>query len=282
MIDDLSQTLKAILRKPGIPEELARAEILFDHPSEKFNPQQPTIDLFLYDIREDPNLRSNEEIIERRNGRVFTHRAPMRVACSYLVTAWPASGPDVALQEQRLLGQVLQVFAALDVIPPEFLHGSLKGQSPSLPIVTALVDPEKNLSEFWTALGSQFRPSLTITVTFALEVAKVDNSAMVISAETLVEPRKSMADPKKQVGERDRFFRIGGRVLDAQKKPIEKARVLMVGTGLEKTTDTRGRFVLSGVEAGDFTLRVESGSKTQEFKIHVPPRDKETYDLALT
>jgi hypothetical protein len=282
MIDDVSKTLRAILTQGELPEELSAAQIVFDHPSENFNPQQTTVDLFLYDIREDTQLRTNEEIIERRNGRVFTHRPPMRVACSYLVTAWPVGGPDLALQEQRLLGQVLQAFAQHPVIKRDLRHGSLKEQAPDPPLVTALVDPQKNLSEFWTALGSQLRPSLTITVTFSLEVAKVDDSAMVISAETLVEPRKSVTDPKKQVGERDRFFRIGGRVLDAQKKPIEKARVLMVGTGLEKSTDARGRFVLSGVEAGDFTLRVESGSKTQEFEIHVPPRDKENYDLALT
>jgi hypothetical protein len=29
------------------------------------------------------------------------HRAPKRVACTYLVTAWPVGGTDLALQEQR-------------------------------------------------------------------------------------------------------------------------------------------------------------------------------------
>jgi hypothetical protein len=84
MIDDHSRTLRAILTRKDLPPELAGAQIVFDHPSETFNPQQTTVDLFLYDIREDLELRSNEEVIEHLDGRVITHRPPMRVACSYL------------------------------------------------------------------------------------------------------------------------------------------------------------------------------------------------------
>jgi len=170
MIDDLSETLRAILTQKGLPAELAAAHIVFDHPSETFIPQQTTVDLFLYDIREDLELRSNELEFERSNGKVTTHRAPLRIACSYLITAWPVGGAELALQEQRLLSQVLQVFSRFPTIPAEFLQGSLKDQTPPLPMVTALVDPQKNLSEFWTALGSQLRPSLTVTATIAIEV----------------------------------------------------------------------------------------------------------------
>ena len=69
-IDDLSRTLRAILTQKGLPTELGSAQIVFDRPSETFNPQQTTVDLFLYDIREDSELRSNEEMIEHRNGQV--------------------------------------------------------------------------------------------------------------------------------------------------------------------------------------------------------------------
>ena len=170
MIDDLSQTLRTILTRSGA-DPLKSAQIVFDRPADPFTPQQTTVDLFLYDIREDVELRRNEPVFERANGRVITHAPPLRVACSYLVTAWPGgeTGDAAALLEQRLLSQTLQVLAGQPTIDPKFLQGSLKGQEPPLPLVTALVDPQKNLSEFWTALGNKLRPSLTVRATISVK-----------------------------------------------------------------------------------------------------------------
>jgi len=171
MIRDLSQTLLAILTQSGLPTELAGAQIVFDRPTEPFPPgQRLTVNLFLYDVRENVELRSNEPIITRNNGQAIIRRPPLRVACSYLVTAWAADGLELALQEHRLLSQVLQVLSRYPTIPAEFLRGSLVGQEPPLPMVTALVDPQKNLSEFWAAVGNKLRPSFTVTVTVSVPV----------------------------------------------------------------------------------------------------------------
>ena len=42
-------------------------------------------------------LRSNEPTLRRLNGQVEIQRPPLRVACSYLITAWPIGGTDLAL-----------------------------------------------------------------------------------------------------------------------------------------------------------------------------------------
>ena len=110
MIRDLSETLRAILDDPALAgefPELAAAQIVFEHPTEQFNPQQTTIDLFLYDLRENMELRSNEPVIERNNGTAIIHRAPLRVACSYLITAWPVGLGDVACYP-RLTDELLR------------------------------------------------------------------------------------------------------------------------------------------------------------------------------
>ena len=81
MIRDLSETLQAILDDAGLEKsfpELAAAQIAFDRPSEKFSPSQTTINLFLFDIRENTELRAKEPIVERRNGEALIHRPPMR------------------------------------------------------------------------------------------------------------------------------------------------------------------------------------------------------------
>src|SRR5262249_4707904 len=137
---DLSLTLQALLDDSALAgsfPELAAAQILFDRPAETFNPTQPTIDLFLYDIRENMELRSSEPTYERLSTQVRIIPPPLRVACSYLITAWPASGADLVLQEHRLLSQVLQVLSRYPTIPTTFLKGKLIGQEPPLPLITA-------------------------------------------------------------------------------------------------------------------------------------------------
>jgi hypothetical protein len=157
MISDLSLTLRAILTQSGLPPELAAAQIVFDRPSEQFAPTQTAVDLFLYDIRED------------RDSGVGMRSSGLSVrplACTYLITAWPVGGPELALQEQQLLSDVLQVLAPHPTIPPQFLQGSLAGHDPPPQLLLMHPDALKNTAEFWTSLGSKLRPSLSVTATF--------------------------------------------------------------------------------------------------------------------
>jgi Pvc16 N-terminal domain len=166
MISDLSETLRAILTQPGLPAALAAAQIAFDRPTEPFNPTQTTLDLFLYEIRENHELRADPRVPSPGGGSAET--APMSLACSYLVTAWPVGGPELALQEHNLLGETLQVLAGYPVIPAALLQGSLAAQRPLPQMLVLHPDAIKNTSEFWTALGSKLRPSLSVTVTIAV------------------------------------------------------------------------------------------------------------------
>jgi Pvc16 N-terminal domain len=72
MFHDLSQTLKAILSQSGLPTELKVIQISFDRPDGKFIPQQTTLNLFLYDIRENVELRDSTPLMEsdRVQGRL--------------------------------------------------------------------------------------------------------------------------------------------------------------------------------------------------------------------
>jgi hypothetical protein len=156
MISDLSLTLRAILTQPGLPRELAAAQIVFDRPSESFNPTQTAVDLFLYEIRE------NRDFSEAPAG---TGPSARPIAFTYLVTAWPVGGPELALQEQQLLSNVLQVLLAHPTITKSFLHGSLASHEPAPQILVMHPDALKNTAEFWTSLGGKLRPSLSVTVT---------------------------------------------------------------------------------------------------------------------
>jgi hypothetical protein len=273
MIDDLSQTLRTILTR-GMPEPLKSAEIVFDRPADPFTPQKTTVDLFLYDIREDLELRSNEPVIERKNGQVTTHRPPLRVACSYLVTAWPGSlrGDEAVLLEQRLLSQTLQVLSGQPTIDPKLLQGSLKGQEPPLPLVTALVDPQKNFSEFWTALGNKLRPSLTVRVTISLaDVLAFETEHMVTASELYLGERTSPDEEKIVPATLEELILIGigGRVTNAENVPVSGATVTLKELELRTTTDVEGRYKLSVRQPGPYTLRVQKGERVKEASITV-------------
>ncbi len=166
MINALDETLKALLRR-DLPSDLAKqVQISFATPDDQFPPPSvtlPAIDLFLYDVRENHELRSNEVIFDRRNdGTVTQKRSPIRVDFSYLVTTWPSEKvPEPAQDEHRLLSEVMLVFLRYRKIPEEVLQGVLKDQSPPLPVSSLQPGRLQSLGEFWQALGAnRRRPSI--------------------------------------------------------------------------------------------------------------------------
>src|SRR5262245_38845127 len=123
MINDLDSTLEQLLKQELPASLVGQVAISFAAPDDKFPPSSvslPAIDLFLYDVRENRELRSNEWTVERRpDGTASRTRAPVRVDCSYLITAWPSeSSPNPAKDEHMLLGEVMVVLLRHPVIPP--------------------------------------------------------------------------------------------------------------------------------------------------------------------
>src|SRR4051812_23729350 len=97
MLDDLDKTLKLLLEKrlppdlAGQPPDQPGLKISFAPPGEHFPPDGitlPALDLFLYDVRANTELRSNEWVTQRGQDGVVRRPPPVRVDCSYLITAW--------------------------------------------------------------------------------------------------------------------------------------------------------------------------------------------------
>jgi len=184
MIHDLDKTLEELLKHDLPPDLVSQVTISFATPDDEFPGAvvtPPAIDLFLYDVRENRDLRSNEWIMERNSdGTTTKKRPPVRVECSYLVTAWPSdSVPNPAQDEHRLLGEVMKVLLRHSTIPAVVLQGSLQGQEPPLPAITLQPGRLQSLGEFWQALGGKPKAALNYTVTFAAEVHKPVEAEMV-------------------------------------------------------------------------------------------------------
>jgi Pvc16 N-terminal domain len=165
-------------------------EISFEAPTRDWAARRsaPTVDLYLYDIRED-RLRRNvaREPVRDDAGIIVGRRKPPRMfKLSYLVTAWTQRPED----EHRLLSTVLACALRYDALPRDILSGSLSEQPLNMPITVALPPPEdRALSDVWTALGGELKPSLDLVIT-----APVDSKSEEVAGKpVLEEPRISIA-----------------------------------------------------------------------------------------
>lgn len=127
MIHDLDKTVEVLLKQELI--DFKDLEISFATPDNEFAPNGFAVNLFLYDVRENRELRSNELYVERQLGGAITKRhSPVRVDCSYLITAH-AKGQNPQ-GEHRLLGAVMKALLRYPTLPPEVLQGELREKRP--------------------------------------------------------------------------------------------------------------------------------------------------------
>lgn len=177
MIDDLDRSIEELLKRELSPRLMEQVAVTFATPNDQFPPASvtlPAVDLFLYDVRENRDLRSTEWRVERQPaGGVAQTPPPVRIDCSYLVTAWSSESSNTPAQdEHRLLGEVMRVLLRHATLPDAVLQGSLRTQE--LPLPTSTLQPGylQNLAEFWQALGGRPRAALNYTVTLAVQVAE--------------------------------------------------------------------------------------------------------------
>jgi hypothetical protein len=175
MIDDLDRTLAALLAQELPPGLAGQVAVTFATPNDQFPPQSvtlPALDLFLYDVRENRDLRRVDPQIERRNGSVVQTPPAVRVDCSYLVTAWASpSSSTPAYDEHRLLGEAMRVLLRYPTLPAAVLQGALVSQELPLPTTSLQQGHLQNLAEFWQALGGRARATLNYMVTLAVQIS---------------------------------------------------------------------------------------------------------------
>jgi hypothetical protein len=187
MFQDLDATLAALLDAELAVENVA---VSFAAPDDQFPPSGvslPAVAFFLYDVRENQELRPNRWELEREpNGMVTRKRPPVRVDCSYLMTAWPSpSAPDPAQDEHRLLGEVLKVLLRYPKIPEAYLRGELVGQDPPMPARIIAEAQLHSLGEFWQAMGGKPKATLHYGITLSVDVFEPTEVGPVVTEKVL-------------------------------------------------------------------------------------------------
>jgi hypothetical protein len=185
LLHELDQTLAALLKRdlPGRDQ----ITVSFAAPDDQFSVKLPAVDLFLYDVRENLELRSNDDVIELQSDRTsIRFQPPVRVDASYLITAWPGVGSgqsDSSEDEHMLLSAVMRVLLRYPKLPRELLKGSLANQDLPLPVSTLQPGRLQSLGEFWQALGGKPKAALNYTVTLPVDVSEPERQPLVIDKE---------------------------------------------------------------------------------------------------
>jgi hypothetical protein len=164
VIHEVDEVLKGLLSGGALAG--SGIDIALDAPTRDWAARRnaPTINAYLYDIREDVNRRQRGQLPVRDDRDVIVKRRqpPRWFRLSYLVTAWTKQPQD----EHRLLSAVLATLIPRELLPPSELPGSLAALGMTIPVSVAGIQTEsRSLAEIWSALGGELKPSLDLVVT---------------------------------------------------------------------------------------------------------------------
>jgi hypothetical protein len=175
VIQDVDESLRALVKRDALNG--SAVEIAFDAPTKEWASRRntPTVDIYLYDIREDLRRREVEwEPVRDKTGKITSRKPPSRrFKLSYLITAWTQRPED----EHRLLAALLSCFVSNEVVPKELLAGVLATLDEPLYVTIAQPPPQdRSLSDVWTALGGELKPSLDLVVTSPIVDARSETA----------------------------------------------------------------------------------------------------------
>ena len=176
MIHEIDESIRALVRRDVVRG--AEIEVVFDAPTKEWAARRtnPAIDLYLYDIREDLRRRQAGFIdVLDDDGRTVGRRQPARFfKLSYLITAWTQRPED----EHRLLSALMACFLRHDAVPPDVLVGVLAEEVVPFSITLAIPPPEdRALSDVWSALGGELKPSLDLVVVTPFDLDRAEAAA---------------------------------------------------------------------------------------------------------
>jgi hypothetical protein len=251
-IADLDEALRALLRRELDRHGFDGVEIAFDAPSREWSGKltSPTIDLFLYDLREaneHADLASSEW---RGNGQAVVTPPPLRLKLTFAVTAWTKAVED----EHRLLSQVLAILFSYHRLPEDIIATAHNGGATLRAAEAQVGRPREGKADFWTSVGGQYKASID----YAVDITIASGASLVRGPEVRLQTiRTRVSDgPARAMVE---LHRLGGTVRDGDGIPAANAWVVLPEAGLWTSTDDAGRFRLDRIRPGPHRVIARTG-----------------------
>jgi hypothetical protein len=250
-IADLDEALRELLTRELARHHFEGVEITFDAPSKEWSGKltAPTVNLFLYDLREAIE-RADVTLDERReDGAAHLAPPPLRLELTYAVSAWTNAVED----EHRLLSQVLVTLYSYRQLPREVVREDANGASRLGETQTSVGRPREEKADFWTSVGGQYKASIDYVVHLTIQSGARFERGPEVRTQTL---RTHVAGARGSTLEEMQTF--AGSVRAADDRPLHGAWVVLPDCGLWTATDADGRFRLSRVHPGEHRLVVRT------------------------
>lgn len=302
MIDPTDEILRDLIQS-RIPALAGITQVDFEPPNDEWRQSvvaagEERVNLYLYDVRENLKLFSNERIREPNDGYTVESKAPARLDCHYLVTAWspvtfsppmvePTRDEHVRLYEVlALLMQHRPLFPA-DV----YASGPVNGRTlanvpadlqPELPIDVSLPDGLRNLGDFWTTMKVAWRPAIQLTVTVPVVPGDPPQDFPQVT---------TIAADYRQTGTAgiDTLHAVGGRVtagaphVEAVKGAWVQIQGLAPPSALPVSrrvvSDVDGRFLFSRLLPGRYRIRAVASGRPEILREVDLPSETGEYDM---
>lgn len=171
MISDVDYALRELITD-SLSVSRGTVDISFELPGKDWSTRlnRPTINLFLFDIRENLRLRGSEQRREiyRNDATVEVHRNPFRIDLRYLLTAWTKESED----EHLLLSDALITLLRNAEIPEKYLKDSLKNQEFPVLISAAVYQPDQGptekVTDIWSVINNDIHAGFIVTITICV------------------------------------------------------------------------------------------------------------------
>ena len=270
MLADVHQLLTQLLYTYG-QISADEVDVRFEMPTKDWiaSLTRPTVDLYLFDVQENKELRQTTMRTTRADGKGYHRMPPRRFDLSYMVSAPTTDVGD----EHMLLWRVLATLMKHEHFPPDVLPESLRSADPPLRTRILGTDEGPRLLDLWSALETPPHPALLYVVTAPLDLEIEIQSPLVLTRTARY--MRMHGDAPLEVG-----IHIGGVIRDREGQPVAGVSVTLAGRAVEgAVTNAEGEFVLRRVPAGPVTLRVLRGDGAPRLvNIDVPSN---SYEITL-
>jgi hypothetical protein len=179
MLHEIHDAIRRLLYERG-QISAYEVDILFERPTRELVDRltHPTINLFLFDLQENTELRQNDFQVRRGDRQTAERYLPPRhFDLRYMVSILTTEIED----EYLLLWRVLTTLVRHAQFPPDLLSEELRAPDYFLTSKVSQEDEGERLSSVWNALGVPPRPALFYVLTVPVEMDTVEQTPLVLS-----------------------------------------------------------------------------------------------------
>jgi hypothetical protein len=280
MIDDLDEALRQLLIR-DLPIKNNEVDIAFNQPKREWSSRvsRPTLNLYLYDIRENAKLRQHTPIFEverTEDGKLVSQRPrAIRIDLMYMVTAWAIDPGD----EHRLLSRSMLSFLRHRAMPADLVPEAFAEAGTMVPLDVAQRDMLEKPTDLWGVMDNEMRPAYGLRLTVAFNPHTPTITPAVRSASVGLGQSERPSDATLNAADGDARRRIGGQLRGKNGQPFQGARMSLVERAKDIDVREDGVFVISNLPDGKYTLEISVPGRQPVRKKIVVPADEYLIEL---